>query len=745
MEDKRLRVIHLIGGGDTGGAKTHVLNLLKELGTHADTEIVCFMRGDFSEEAQEMGIPIHVIESGNLLTQLRELKKVIAKFKVDILHCHGARGLLMGLLSRRYAKAPVVSTVHSDYRLDYLGRPFAKLTYGAIYTFDLRRANYYIGVSDPMTDILIDRGFPPEKIYTIYNGIDFDTPITYKSREDFFRSVDFPVNQDDVVAGIVARLSPVKDIPTLLRAMAIACKKMPNLKLAIAGDGEDREKLIALAKTLGIAEKVCFAGWITDINSFYNAIDINLLTSISETFPYALTEGCRMKLPTIASRVGGVPVLIDDGLNGLIFEPQDEAQLAAHLVTLTANASLRETMGQRLYKKASEKFSISTMVQEQMRIYTSILNREARKKKKRDGIVICGAYGHGNAGDNAILQSIMASIHKIDPDMPVTILAKDPQAIGKMLRVKSIYTFNIPAVMRVMRHTQLYINGGGSLIQNVTSNRSLWYYLSTLSLAKFLRNKVVMYGCGIGPINGDKNVRQVVRVLNRHVDTITLRENQSRAELAAYGVDRPKIEVTSDPAIVLRPCQEDLTIQFMKRHSLDPNGKYACFILRSWKGFSKKTQAIAESVDYLYETYGITPLFIPINVYHDTEAAHMVTSKFHAPCVVIHEEMESEMLISLLSRMELVVSMRLHGLIFSAISGVPLVGISYDPKVNAFIDYLGYGTCMNLKNVTKKHLCSALDKAAGQSGKKQQLKVYAQRLAEKEHQNIKAVQELLDF
>ena len=155
-----MRVIHLIGGGDTGGAKTHVLNLLKELNHHIDAQLFCFRKGDFSEDAEKMGIPIHVIDSGNPLVGYQELKKLLAGQKVDIIHCHGARGNLMGNLIKKYCKAPVVTTVHSDYRLDYLGRPVARLSYGNINMVALRRVNFYIGVADPMTDILIQRGFP---------------------------------------------------------------------------------------------------------------------------------------------------------------------------------------------------------------------------------------------------------------------------------------------------------------------------------------------------------------------------------------------------------------------------------------------------------------------------------------------------------------------------------------------------------------------------------------------------------
>ncbi len=150
-----MRVIHLIGGGDTGGAKTHVLHLLRELNRSIDAQLFCFMRGEFSDDARKMGIPIHVIESGNPFIGLRELKKLLSGRQVDIIHCHGARGNLMGNLLKHFIKAPVVTTVHSDYRLDYLGRPVARLSYGTTNLVALRRLNYDIGVSDPMRELLI--------------------------------------------------------------------------------------------------------------------------------------------------------------------------------------------------------------------------------------------------------------------------------------------------------------------------------------------------------------------------------------------------------------------------------------------------------------------------------------------------------------------------------------------------------------------------------------------------------------
>ncbi len=742
-----MKVIHLIGGGDTGGAKTHVLNLLKELNSFIDARLVCFRRGDFSEDAEQMGIPIEVIDSGNPITGLRELKKLIAEKPVDIIHCHGARGNLMGNLIKKYAKAPVVTTVHSDYRLDYLGRPVARLSYGTTNMVALRRVNYYIGVSDPMTDILIERDFPADRIYTIYNGIDFKTPIISQPKEEFLRSLGMEYQDGDVVAGIAARLNPVKDYPTLLKAMKIACERAPRLKLVAAGEGEDREKLENMAKELGIADRVCFAGWVTDMNSFYHAIDINLLTSLSETFPYALTEGARMRRATIASRVGGVPVLIDDGKNGLIFSPGDENQLAAHLVTLATDKALRDRMGELLYQKASADFSIDRMVEHQLEIYESILKREARKssnKGKRDGAIICGAYGHGNAGDDAILKSIIQSVRNLDEFMPITVLAKNTESIKKRYRVNSIYTLNIFQMALAMRKSRLYINGGGTLIQNATSQRSLWYYLFTLRTARLLGNKVDMYGCGIGPVNGKKNIRLVKKVLDKSVDTITLREEDSMRELKSFGVKKPEILLSSDPALALSPARPEDTELYLKKHGLTPGGKYVCFMLRTWYGFAEKARAFAKCADHAYNAYGMTPVFISLNVFHDTKAAGQVAEYLTCPYSIIDDGAEPEMLISALSHMDAVVSMRLHGLILSSLSGVPLVGVSYDPKIGAFLKYLDAGSCIDLNSVTAENLTAALDEAVKLIPRREELKEKSARLKAVERENIEAVERLLN-
>lgn len=741
-----MRVVHLIGGGDTGGAKTHVLGLLCKLKEHVDAELVCFRRGEFSEDAEKLGILVHIIDTGNPFSDLPHLKKLLRPGEVDALHCHGARGNLMGVMMKRYLQVPVITTVHSDYRLDYLGRPGARLVYGTTNTVCLRQVDYYICVAGPVTEAMIERNFPAERIYTIYNGIDFSAPKNCVPPKEFLRSLGLEVQEGDVVVGIVARMTAVKDHSTLLRALQVAAQKCPNLKLVCAGDGEDEKKLRELSKSLGIENRVCFAGWVKDMDSFYNAVDINLLSSLSEGFPYALAEGTRFHLPTLSTRVGGVPVLIDHEENGLLFEPEDYQQLAAYLIQLYEDPALRRELGEKLFEKARREFSLEHMVEYQLEIYKDVLRRHARRKARgrRDGAIICGAYGHGNAGDDAILKSVIQAVQGLDKDMPITVLAKNTGSIKRRYRVNSLYTFHFLKMLWAMGKSKLYINGGGTLIQNATSQRSLWYYLFTLWAAKRLGNKVDMYGCGIGPVTGKMNVWLVRHVLNSSVDTITLREEDSVRELKGFGVTRPEIQLSSDPALVLPPAGEQKAAACLAASGLSTEGNYICFMLRSWAGFTEKAGVFAACAQYAYDAYGLTPVFLALNPAPDTLAAGKVCRGLACPHHILDSADSPELIISVLSHMRLVVSMRLHGLIFSSLSGIPMVGVSYDPKIGSFLRYLGYGSCIELEEVTAENLKAAMDREIRCEPRDPKLLECTEKLIQVQQENVEALRRLLE-
>ncbi len=742
-----MKVIHLISGGDTGGAKTHVHSLLKGLNQYIQADMVCFTDGPFTQEARALGIHVDVMAGRNPLAALRPLREKIVKEGYDIIHCHGARGNLMGALLKKSTGLPVATTIHSDPRLDYMGRPLSALTYGNLNAWALRRIPYRIGVSHAMGDLLISRGFGPQQMFAIYNGLDF-TPRTPKlSRREFLDSLGLDWPDEAVIAGIAARLNPVKDMGTLLRGFAAAHREQPRLRLIIAGEGQDEDMLRQLARELEVAEEVCFAGWLSDTDSFYSALDINTLTSLSETFPYALTEGARFALPTVASAVGGVPALIENHVTGLLFQPRDHQALGRHLAALARDPDLRRRLGEQLLKKGRADFSIESTIRRQLDIYETILRRERRKKeRRRDGVVICGAYGRGNAGDEAILQALVTEMRTIDGDLPIWIMTRKPKATRLRHRVGAVYTFNAPAFCRKMAKSRLYINGGGSLVQDVTSHRSLWFYLFTLSAAKRLGCEVMMYGCGIGPIRTPRNRRKTGVVIDRSVDIITTRDSASIDELQALGVNRPEVVLAADPAVTLPAAPPQAADALLEEIGLHPRRgeRYLGVTVRPWPGFDEKAPAFAAAVDYAYQRYGLIPVFIPIEGKLDVSAAQKVAEQLrYAPVYLLPSAPATELAIALSARMDVALSMRLHALIFAAVRGVPLVGVVYDPKVSAFLDDAGQDLYAQLDQVTPELLCSLLDEAAKRRQDRKALEDKTARLVRLERANSQAAARLL--
>ena len=740
-----MKVIHLISGGDSGGAKTHVLSLLQNLNKTITAQLVCFRDGPFAEEARAMGIPTMICGGNNIPHLRRELADYIREGGYQLIHCHGSRANMIGALLRKPTGLPVVSTVHSDYKLDYMGRPFALLTFGAINAWALRHLDYRIGVSDAMVDLLIDRGFPPDRFYAIYNGIDFTPAPSQGDRLAYLRGLGADVEENSVVVGIAARLNPVKDMSTLIRGFAEGHKSCPRLRLVIAGDGEERQKLGDLAKELGVEKEVTFAGWISGgMDRFYSALDINALTSLSETFPYALTEGARFHLATVATAVGGIPYLIDQDVNGYLFTPGDWQTLGRFLAALGNGDALRREMGEKLYEKASAKFSIQSTVDTQLHIYEEIIRRHNRPKRDRDGVVICGAYGRGNAGDDAILEAILQEMRSIDPDMPITVLTKDPKATRLTYRVRTVGRMDVGTWKKAMRHAGLYINGGGSLIQDVTSRRSLWFYLHNIQAAHKAGCKVQMYGCGIGPVLREQHRKLAASVLNASVDVITLREPDSLKELQSMGVTKPEILLTADPALTLPAASEDEIDSVLLRAGIPPHGKYLCFALRNWKGFEDKAPLFAQAAKYAYETYGLTPVFAAVEKHLDPVAGRLAAAGLDIPHYFLDDAGSAGTIIGALSRMQAVVSMRLHALIFAAGQGIPLAGVVYDPKVSAFLRYIGQENFLDLDALTADALKAMIDRMVSSPISPEEQAAAVQKLRQIEQVNVDTARRLLE-
>lgn len=368
-----MKILHLISGGDTGGAKTHVLSLVKGLGRYVQAKLVCFIEDEFYREGKQLGIDIEVIEQKKRydISVTRKLADKILKEGYDIIHCHGARANFIAMLLKPKIKKPFVTTIHSDYRLDFKDNLYKRFVYTTINAVALRRFDYYIAVSSNFKKMLVKRGFDSRKIFTVYNGIDLEGNIEITPREEFLSryGIDAP---GKMIVGIAGRLDSVKDHETFIRAAHQVLKQRDDVIFLVAGTGSEQERLISLAQTLGIRDKVYFLGFVKDPYSFFNAIDVNVLTSRSESFPYVILEGARLKKAVISTNVGGIADLVKPGINGYLFNVGDKDALAGYMNSMLRDKTRTKEMGERLYNDVKENFSLEKMTLDHYQIYATI-------------------------------------------------------------------------------------------------------------------------------------------------------------------------------------------------------------------------------------------------------------------------------------------------------------------------------------------------------------------------------------
>lgn len=371
-----MKVLHLISGGDTGGAKTHIISLIKGLDKIIEPKVICFMKGDFYEDTKKAGIDIEVYSQKNRfdLSVVDKLKNLIKEKDYDILHCHGARANFIAMFLKNKIDIPMITTIHSDYKLDFKDNFYKNIVFTTLNTIALKRFNYYIGISDEFKEMLINRGFKENSIYTAYNGIDFNEDIHFVSKEEFLNRYNIDYEEKTVV-GILARLDQVKDHTTFIKAANLVLKDRKDTIFLIAGEGFEKNALKDMVEDLGISEYVYFLDYVKDPYSFFNAIDINVLTSLSESFPYVILEGARMKKTIISTKVGGLEVLIDNGDNGYLIDIGDEVSLKEKLNLLIQDKEKIKTMGEKLYSDVKENFSSTSMAKRHVEIYREILER----------------------------------------------------------------------------------------------------------------------------------------------------------------------------------------------------------------------------------------------------------------------------------------------------------------------------------------------------------------------------------
>jgi glycosyltransferase involved in cell wall biosynthesis len=287
------------------------------------------------------------------------IRGLVKRHGIDIIHCHNIKPNLYSWLAARKSDVALISTCHSLKLGTLESWLISVLDRCILHAFDR-----VVLVSDEMKTQVRRFALPAD---TIYNGIDLG-PFS-RPKSDMREKMNWTQRP---VIGAIGRLSPEKGIKYLLRAAAKVLEVIPNAMFLIVGDGPDRQSLEAEATALGVQASVCFLGMREDIPELLSCMDVLAMPSLTEGTPLALLEAMASGLAVVASRVGSIPVVVQDRVSGIMVSPGDANALAAGLVDLLLDNGARLRVGQIARETVEMNFSAASMARSYLQVYRSM-------------------------------------------------------------------------------------------------------------------------------------------------------------------------------------------------------------------------------------------------------------------------------------------------------------------------------------------------------------------------------------
>ncbi len=320
-----------------------------------------------------------------------QLRKIIRRFKPDIVHTHASKAGLLGRLVAHHCRVPVIlHTYHGNYFKGYFNKYLTAFLYN-LEKYLCRISSAAVAISPQQYDDLADKLLPREKLYLVPLGFDLSrfSGDTSAMRASFRE--EFNLTDGTLAIGMVGRLVPIKNHALFLDGFSQLLKETTKkVRAIIVGDGELREALEQQCRDLGLTyttqndtvhdRPVVFASWRTDIERINAGLDISVLTSHNEGTPVSIIEAQASGCPVVVSRVGGVEFVISEGESGFIFEPGDVAGFTEKLVRVVEDDDLRRHMSAVARDKVSQQFSVHRLVRDVKAMYSELLAKAAAKK-----------------------------------------------------------------------------------------------------------------------------------------------------------------------------------------------------------------------------------------------------------------------------------------------------------------------------------------------------------------------------
>lgn len=363
-----MRILHLISSGGMYGAEAVILNLSLSLNAGGESQSVLAVFHNSAQPnlelhtaAEKAGIETHLIECHGQLdpavpSRLRRLTKTL---QIDVVHTHGYKADIYAGWGLRRSNVAVVATCHN-----WIDNGIILRMYGRLDRWVLRRFQEVAAVSQAVRERLLSAGLKPERVQIIRNGIVLSNGSL---------PMDAPGDRP-LTVGLVGRLSPEKGIDIFIRAAESVLREFSSARFLVAGDGPEHDRLESLIHELKLEDRVVLLGRCEDMAGFYSSLDLLVISSHTEGLPMALLEGMAHGLPVVATCVGDIPSVVEEGRTGKLVPPGNPTALATAITALLSDAGCRRAMGGGARERVVAEFSASTMAKRYVELYRDALS-----------------------------------------------------------------------------------------------------------------------------------------------------------------------------------------------------------------------------------------------------------------------------------------------------------------------------------------------------------------------------------
>lgn len=693
-----MKILMALMGMEIGGAETHVLELAADLKYKGYDVIVTSNGGVYVKELTDLGIkhiklPLNTKKPTSMIKSFFGLKRIIKEEKPDVVHSHARiPSFILGILNK-FIKFNFVTSAHWVFNTS------------GILKYVTTWGSRCVAVSEDIKKYLkTNYGVVDQDIYVTINGINMEKFSPDNRCEDIIN--EFGLSEDKRKIVYISRMDEDRSLVAHhLIEIAPELLQKEDLEIIIVGGGNDFENVKKEAEFANnkLGRKVIY---LTDART-----DIYKFISIADFFvgvSRSALEAMSAAVPSIIAGNEGYIGLFEEKVTDVCFNTNfccrgtKDSTPELLLADLSALIDMTEEQLAKIGSYSREiiknHYSVDAMTKDYEKMYKSILKTPDGKTD----IVISGYYGHNNSGDDALLSAIINDVKALDNTIRITVLSKNPKETKEVYGVDAVNRFNVCKIAKAIKNSRLLISGGGSLIQDSTSSRSLHYYLNIIKFALKSGVKTYVYANGVGPINKKSNQALTAEVLNK-VALITLREQDSQDVLNKIGINKPPMYVTCDPAISIAPGNKKELSEILKNENI-PADDYAVISVRNWKSNHYK-ESIIELSKYLKEKYSLNCIFVPMQFKKD----YKICSECAKHGYVLNNPHNFYDIMTIAAHSRIVIGMRLHMLMYGANAGIPVIGLSYDPKISAYLSYLNQSNIVDSENCNYETIKGMVD------------------------------------